>query len=265
MIIKAFIRIDAVDDLSYPASFLMSEVSTIVPVIASFFIGELTAGSDRSQLFGGDYFTYAVLGLAIAAALQGALGGFGHALQRAQERGILETFLVEPVPWTFLPIAMNVWRIFIGLFNTGLILFVGWFLGADYDVSGWPLFLLFIGLGILSSQAIGIVSASVLVLAKRSQAVIKLYTLAASLLAGSVFSVDQLPAWLKAISWLLPHTYVITAARQALMIDAGTFTIPTGTAIAVLSGFTVVVMGGGMYLFQKALNYARKMGMLSGY
>jgi hypothetical protein len=32
-----------------------------------------------------------------------------------------------------------------------------------------------------------------------------------------------------------------------------------------LTGFVVVVGGGGLLLFKRTLEYARKMGMLSGY
>ena len=263
--VAGFWRIDYIDEISYPASFLMGELATFVPVVTSYFIGELTEGSATSEFFGSDYFTFAVLGLAIAGTMQSALFGFGYALQRAQERGTLETLLVEPVPWTSLPMAMNLWRVALGVVNGALVMIMGWILGARYDLSGFPAFLLVIVVGILASQAIGILSASYLVLAKKSQPVIRLYTLAATILAGSVFSVDQLPPWLRLFSWFIPQTYAVTAARAQLMSDAGTFTIPLDVALWALTGFVVVVGGGGLLLFKRTLEYARKMGMLSGY
>lgn len=262
---KGFWRIDYIDEISYPASFLLGELATVVPVITTFFIGQLTVGSDNAQFFGSDYFTFAVLGLAIASILQGALTGFGFSLQRAQERGTLESFLVEPVSWTVLPIAMNVWRVALGLFNGFLVLVLGAMLGANYHLQGILAFLLLIFLGVLASQAIGVVAASLLVLAKRSTGVIRLYTLAASLLAGAVFSVEQLPPWLRAFSYAIPHTYVVTSAREQLMPNSGSFTIPFGTAVWVLIGFTIVVGGGGLLLFRRTLMFARKTGNLAGY
>ena len=263
--IGAFVRIEIVDDFSYPASFLMSEFTILVPVVTSFFIGKLTVGSQNSDLFGTDYFTFAVVGLAITGVMQTALGGFGSSLQRAQERGTLETLLVEPVPWTVLPLVMNVWRTVLAAANGALVLFAGWLLGASYDPSGLPVFILLVLLGILASQAVGILSASFLVLAKKSQPIVKLYSLAASILAGAVFSIDQLPTWLRVFSFMIPHTYVVTTARSQLMEDAGSFAIPASIAIPVLIGFTAVVMTGGLLLFRRSLNYARKTGTLSGY
>lgn len=258
----AFLRMDSVEDFSYPLSMILSQLGTIAPVFIYFFVGELVGASDE---VGDDYFTFAVIGLCVSAVLQSALSGFGGSLQRAQNRGTFETLLVEPVPWVFLPFAMNLWRVMLGVLGGTLIFMVGWALGANYLFSGIPEFLVLLALGILASMAVGILSASLMVLAKRSQPVLTLYGLASSLLAGALFSVDQLPPFLQTLSWAIPHTYVINSAREVLMDDPGTFSIPFGAAVVALSIFNVVVFGLGLWLFARSLQYARKMGMLSGY
>lgn len=258
----AFLRMDIIEDVSYPMSLVLSELGTILPVLVSFFIGELVG--EQADV-GGDYFTFAVLGLAITAVLQGALGGFGGSLQRALNRGSLETLLVEPVPWTYLPFAMNLWRIIMGVLQGSLIMLLGGLLGAQYLASGWWRFLILLALGILACTAIGIISAAILILSKRSKPFLTLYGMAASLLAGSVFSVGQLPPWLQTLSWAIPHTYVINASRAVLMEDPGSFVIPFDTAVLALLIFNVVVLSIGLWLFSRSLEYGRKMGMLSGY
>ena len=258
----AFLRMDVIEDISYPMSLVLSELGTILPVLVSFFIGDLVGESPE---VGEDYFTFAVLGLAVTAILQGALGGFGGNLQRALNRGTLEQLLVEPVPWTHLPFAMNLWRITMGVLEGAIILGMGLLLGADYVASGWWQFLVLLVLGILACTAIGIVSAAVLILSKRSKPFPTLYGMAASLLAGSVFSVSQLPDWLQTLAWAIPHTYVINASRAVLMEDPGTFYVPFNTAVLALLIFNVVVMSAGLWMFSRSLEYGRKMGMLSGY
>lgn len=258
----AFLRMDVIEDISYPMSLVLSELGTILPVLVSFFIGDLVGESPE---VGEDYFTFAVLGLAVTAILQGALGGFGGNLQRALNRGTLEQLLVEPVPWTHLPFAMNLWRITMGVLEGAIILGMGLLLGADYVASGWWQFLVLLVLGILACTAIGIVSAAVLILSKRSKPFLTLYGMAASLLAGSVFSVSQLPDWLQTLAWAIPHTYVINASRAVLMEDPGTFYVPFNTAVLALLIFNVVVMSAGLWMFSRSLEYGRKMGMLSGY
>jgi len=258
----AFIRMDSVEDISYPLSMLLGELGTIVPVFIYFFVAELVGNSPE---VGGDYLTFEVIGMSVSTILQAALSGFGGSLQRAQNRGTFETLLVEPVSWMYLPFAMNLWRVILGLFGGTLVFFVGLALGANYVWSGIPAFLLLIVLGILASMAIGILSASLMVLAKRSQPVLTLYGLAASLLAGALFSVDQLPPFLQALSLAIPHTYVINAARTLLMEDPGTFTMSFRTAAIALTVFNLVVFTSGLWLFHRSMQYARKMGMLSGY
>ena len=258
----AFLRMDIIEDLSYPMSMIMSEVGTIMPVLLSFFIGELMG--PRADV-GGDYFTFAVIGLAITAILQGALGGFGGSLQRALNRGTLETLLVEPVPWMTLPFAMNLWRIVMGTVEGAIIIGLGVLLGASFIVGGIGQFVILIVLGILACTAIGILSASVLVLAKKSKPILTLYGMAASLLAGSLFPISYLPEWLQVFSWAIPHTYVINAARSVLMDDPGSFAISFDAAVIALLIFNVVVMTLGLWLFSRSLEYGRKMGMLSGY
>jgi ABC-2 type transport system permease protein len=261
-IIAAFLRMDFIEDISYPMSMILHELGVLVPVLIYYFVGDLVGENPE---VGDDYFTFATIGLIVSTILQGALGGFGGSLQRAQNRGTFETLLVEPVPWTFLPFAMNTWRVVDSFISATLIFLMGLVLGANFIMGGLPEFLVLIVLGVLASTAIGILSASLMLLAKRSQPVLTLYGLAASLLAGAVFSVDQLPTYLRWASYLLPHTYVINSARAVLMADPGTFFIPFGTAVIALVAFNIVVFGLGLFAFSRSLQYARKMGMLSGY
>lgn len=261
-IAAAFLRVEFIEEISYPATFFLSSLGTVLPVFVFFFIGELVGGSSE---VGADYFTFAVLGMAVTATLQGALSGFGGSLQRALNRGTLETLLVEPVPWTVLPFAMNLWRILMGIFEGVVILALGAVLGANYFLSGAAAFMVLLVLGIIANMAIGIVVASVLILAKKSKPLLTLYGMAASLLAGSLFSVSQLPDWLSIFSWAIPHTYVINATRAVLMEDPGDFVIGFGTAVIALTIFNIVVFAAGLWLFSRSLEYGRKMGMLSGY
>lgn len=258
----AFLRVDVIEEVNYPLTLLMNLLGVIVPLVPFFFISELVG---NSRTAGGDYFTFAVIGLAMTAALTGAMSGFGSSLQRAFQRGTMEVFLVEPVPWTVLPLAMNQWTLMFGALSGMVIFGAGWLMGASFVVSGIPVAIVISILGIISSTAIGICSAAVLLLTLKSAPLIRLYSLAASLLAGSIFSVNQLPDWARYISYALPHTYVINATRTALMEDPGTFQMSPTTAIIALAIFNVVFLAGGFYVFRKALELSRKMGTLGGY
>lgn len=258
----AFFRVDVIEEINYPLTLVMTLLGIVVPLIPFFFISELVG---NSRTVGGDYLTFTVIGLGMTAVLTGAMSGFGSSLQQAFQRGTLEVFLVEPVPWTSLPLAMNQWTLMFGALSGVLIFVVGMILGADYDLSGVPVALLIAVLGIISSLAIGICSAAILVLTLKSAPLIRLYSFAASLLAGSIFGVGQLPTWAQYLSYLLPHTYVINATRTVLMDDPGTFVMQPTTAIVALLAFDVVFMFLGFFMFRRALELSRRMGTLGGY
>jgi ABC-2 type transport system permease protein len=263
----AYTRNEAVEDFSYPLTIVFQQLTLTFPVFIYYFIAELNparAGQAAARV-GGDYLTFVVIGLAAAAALQAALAGFGQRLQTANNKGQFETLLVEPVPWRFIPIAMNLWRTFLGVVGAGTMLGIGVLLGADFRLGGLGAFLLVLVLGLVACTAIGCLSACVVVLSKRSQPLIALYGLAASLLGGAVFPIAVMPEWLRALSWLIPHSYVINGARQALMQVPPVATVSLQEAIIGLVIFNIVVVTISLYLFGKSLDYAREMGLLGDY
>src|SRR5690606_10940503 len=108
--------------------------------------------------------------------------------------------------------------------------------------------------------------ASVKVLSKRSDPVLALYTIAASILSGAFYPVELLPGWLQAISWTIPHTYVMQALRRLLMPQGDVLPGPdTSVAIVALIVFCAVAYPIALWTFGKALEYGRKIGALSGY
>lgn len=259
---SAFFYVDYVEELNYPLSLFMTIAGVVAPLLPFFFISELVGDSPT---VGGDYLTFTVIGLAATTMMTGAMSGFGGSLQNAFQRGTLEVFLVEPVPWTVLPLAMNQFQVVFGVMS-GLIVFgVGALLGATFVTSGILAAVVINILGVIAATAIGIVSAAVLLLTLKSAPILRLYSLAASLLAGSLFSVDQLPTWARWLSYLLPHTYVINGTRSALMENPGSFDLPVSTAIIVLLVFDILFFPSGVYLFKRGLELARKMGTLGGY
>ena len=258
----AFLRKDATEEFSYPLTLLLGELGLFVPMIAYLFIGDLVGDS---EIVGGDYFTYAAIGIAITVVLQAALSGFGNALQVSQSRGQFETLLVEPIPWLYLPITMNAWRVLLGLVSGLMVLLLAVVLGADIIPAGIPQFVVLLLLGITCETAVGVLAASLMVVAKRAQPVLTLYGLAASLVGGALFSVDQLPSWIRWVSYLVPRTYVINGSRTALMEDPGTFVITFGTAVVVLTVFSIVGMCLGFWLLSRSMQYARREGILGGY
>ena len=262
--VSAFMQLGWKQAVSYPLAFAMNQLSTLLPVVIFFFVSRLIADPGRG--FGSDYFSSVMVGLIGLKLLDTGLRGFGMQVDIAINRGWLEMFLVEPVRWRFLPIAISQWPIAQGMFSVAVMLGLTILLGADFTASGIPASLLIAVLGTVAGLAIGTFSAAVKVLAKSGDPVLYLYTLAAQLFSGVYFSVDSLPSFLQPLSFLLPHTYVIQGLRRVLLPDGAELPgLSSGTIIWTLAIFAVVGYPLAIWTWGRALEYGRKLGVLSGY
>lgn len=261
---RAFIEVDLIDATNYPLAIVMKGLSALVPVVTFKFVADLMGDNGPDVAF--DYYTFVVIGLATMTLLAATLNSFGNALLRLVTQGQLEMYLVEPVPWRMLPFLMLPFPGLVAVVTAGVMVLLSVPLGADYDLAGIPAAIAVVVLGLIATLAVGILGASVRVLSKRADPVLSLYTIAASVLSGAFFPVEQLPSWLKALSWLIPHTYVIQALRRVLMPEGEVLEGATaGEAMIALLVFTVVLYPVALWFFGKTLEYGRKIGALSGY
>ena len=107
---------------------------------------------------------------------------------------------------------------------------------------------------------------SVKVLAKRGDPLLTFYSYAALILSGVYFPLEQLPSFLRPLSYLIVHTYVISGLRHALLEDPSTLDGPGPVAAAgTLFLASAVLIPIAVYAFHRAMQYGRKMGLLSGY
>jgi ABC-2 type transport system permease protein len=124
-------------------------------------------------------------------------------------------------------------------------------------------FLPILTLGVIACNGVGFLAASFLVLFKRGEPVIALYGVAAGFLGGALFALSVLPPWIRWASYLIPHSYVISAERSVLVPGHHTGEMSALTACAALLVFCVIVYAVGLWLFQRTLQFARQAGVLS--
>ncbi|GGO23046.1 ABC transporter permease [Micromonospora parathelypteridis] len=251
----AYVRIDLVEERMFPATTILRYAAVVFPVLLYFFQGTFLNATDA--------FAFMLIGASVTAGFQDALTALTNRLQFAQERGTLETYLVEPVPWALIPIAMNIWRSVTGTVMAAFMIAFGSLLGAQIEWRSIPLALLVFLVGIAACNAIGTLAASFIILFKRGEPVIMLYSLAAGVLGGTLFPISVLPDWIRWVSYLVPHSYVISAERQLLMGDPPAEGLSPLVSLAILTGFSVVMFAIGLTVFDRSLRLARKLGILS--
>lgn len=252
----AYIRLDLVEEWMFPATSVMRYIAAVFPVLLFFFQSNFLGANH-------DVFGVMLIGTAVTAGLQDALTQLTARLNFAMERGTLETYLVEPVPWVLIPLAMNIWRSFTGGLLACFMVFLGWLLGLPINPSGIPLALVALFLGVFACNALGTLAASFLILFKRGDPVVMLFSLAAGVLGGALFPVSVLPEWIRWASYLVPHTYVISAERQLLMPNPPAGELDVGFCVMMLVVLSAVLMTGGLFVFDRSLRLARRLGILS--
>lgn len=253
---SAYVRIDLVEERMFPLTTVLRFAGLIFPVMLYYFQNAFLHLSPEN-------YSFMLIGTAVTTGLADALAGLTARLQFAQERGTLESYLVEPAPWALIPVAMNIWRSFTGTMLACSIVALGWCLGAPIDPRGIPLGLVVLVLGVVACNAVGALAASFLILFKRGDPVIMFYGLAASVLGGTLFAPSVLPAWIRWASYLVPHSYVIGAERNLLMTNAPSTGMTAGPAVIALILFCALGLTVSLYLFNRALVLARRLGVLA--
>jgi ABC-2 type transport system permease protein len=252
--VSAYMRMDVIEERMFPVSAVMRYLVVVLPVVMYWFQADFLGARDQ--------YAATLIGVSVATGLLDATTGLTMRLGFAQERGTLETYLVEPVSWKFVPIAMNVWRSLTGVFISCLMLTAGILIGADIKPEGLVFFIPIMLLGTLACNGVGILAASFLILFKRGEPIIAAYGVAAAFLGGSLFTISVLPSWIRWMSYLIPHSYVISAERSVL-VPGHQPGVGWLAACAGLVVFCVVVYVVGLRLFERTLQFARETGVLS--
>lgn len=264
LVARAFLRIGYVDAMAYPLNVVLTIVQPLTNVFLYFLMAKLI--DDNQSFVGGDYFTYAMVGVVVLRLLGAGLDEFGLFVQRTIDQGQLEMYVTQPVSATVLPFVWFEWPLVSRILGAGAMVGVAVLLGADFEVDRLLLVVLVLALGVGASHAVGVMASSVRILAKRADPILLLYTAAAAILSGLFVPVQLLPGPLQALSWAIPHTYVADALRQLLIDAPDTGARATvGEALIALVAFNVIAYAVGLTMFRRSLRFAQQHGLLGNY
>jgi ABC-2 type transport system permease protein len=102
--------------------------------------------------------------------------------------------------------------------------------------------LAFLVIGVLAvmSLSLGMMLSSFARRSEQAMASIAIVALPPMLLTGIFWPVEGMPTWLRPVTWLIPNTYAINAARDVMLRGWGIGQI--WLDLVVLAGFTVVFL-----------------------
>jgi ABC-2 type transport system permease protein len=263
----AFLVRDFLIEASYPVSFVTQFAGMILSVALFYFIAQVlgAAASPYLKDYGGDYFSFALIGIAFGGYFGVGLQAFSRALRESQTTGTLEAMLITPTRVSTIVLASALYAYLYTTVRVGAYLLIGaLFFGLRLQGANILGGLAALVLSVISFSAIGVLSASFTMLFKRGDPLTFLLANGVNLLGGVYFPVEIFAAqapWLLPISQLLPLTYALHAMRLALLQGAGWDAL-WGDLLA-LTAFAVVLLPASLLSFNWAVDRARVDGSLT--
>jgi ABC-type multidrug transport system ATPase subunit/ABC-type multidrug transport system permease subunit len=265
-ILLAFLKRDVNTEISYRFSFFFQFFRIFFSVGVFYFIAQLLGEAAAPYLapYGGDYFSFVLIGIAFAGYFGVGLTSFSNSLRQAQTTGTLEAMLTTPTGLSTIVLSSSVWDYLMTTFRVLVYLGVGaLFLGVNLGGGNYLAALVVLVLTVVAFSSLGILAASFIMVLKRGDPITWAFSAVASFLGGVYYPVAVLPGWLQVLAKFLPITYALQAMRLALLQGSGLRALLPD--ILALSAFCVVLLPASLYAFRYAVDRARMDGSLTHY
>ncbi len=259
-----FIKRDLNLFLSYRFSFFLQLFGIFFSILMFFFIAQLfgKAVTPYLESYGGDYFSFVLVGIAFSGFLGVAMSSFAGSIRQGQMMGTLEAMLVTPTRLSTILLSSSLWNFAFTSLRVILYLVVGAvFFGVDLSHVNLPAALIIQVLTILAFGSFGIISASFIMVFKQGDPLALALNTASSLLGGVYYPITVLPFWLQPLSHLLPITYSLRAMRHAVL--QGYSLRALAPDILVLALFSVILLPLSLIVFRLAIRKAKLDGSLA--
>ncbi|MHB8437641.1 MAG: ABC transporter permease [Acidimicrobiales bacterium] len=262
-VLSAYLRRDGVLAVSYRLPFVMGIVQSLLGLPFLYFLSRLVGRHIALTATNGNYFSFAVLGSSLLLVFSSTIVSVAQRMRTDQTTGTLEILFAMPLRPMVVVMASAAYQVCyaLGAAAAGLMLAVA--LGMRFHVSAASLVLAVVALvaALVLFVAVGIVFAAYTLVFKRGETLTGLVTSGLTILGGVYYPVSLLhPAALRWLADALPFTWAITVLRSALL-DAQT---PLARLAQVI-GSAVVGLGIASWLLSRALDHARRSGMLGQY
>ncbi len=251
---------------SYPAGFGIDIVGAFGSVFSFYFLSLIVGGSAEKWLaaYGGDYFTFALIGVAFSKYLDVSLNSFRLIIRREQFTGSLELIMQSPINTYEVIVYSSVYQFVWATLVVLLYLAIGaWVFGVRFDhadlLSVSVLFLLML----LSLCSLGIMSAAFTLVIKETDPFTWLVGTVSTVLGGVIYPISVLPGFLRLFAESLPFTIALSGLRRALL--QGMPIQALGNEVLGLAVWALLLTPLGFLALQYSLRFARRHGVLAQY
>jgi len=261
----AFLKRDFLLATSYKLDFAVQllRIAALVPMY--FYFSRMVSGSQSLEFerYGGSYFAFLLTGMAFLDYLGVSLQTFNQSLRDSQLMGTLEIMLLSPTSLTGILLYSSLWVYLFATIRFLLYLSLGLMFDLELGRSDVLAALVILLLAVVGFAGLGILSASITVVAKRGLGVNWVVSLASLICGGVLFPTTVLPGWLQKVSAYIPITHALEGMRLALL--KGYSLSQLGPQVAILLIFAGVLVPGGLIAFAAAIRRTKVTGTLGQY
>jgi ABC-2 type transport system permease protein len=261
--IWAFLVRDFLSDVSYRFAFVL-QLGGMFFAVAVFFYASRMINPATAGLDGVEPFPWLLVGIAFQLYFSTALYSFAAKVRGEQVLGTLEAMLVSPTPTSVVIFSSTAWDFTWGGLRLLVYLLCAVFIfGVKLNVASPTALALGVGLTLLSSAGIGMLSASFILYFKRGDPINFLLTMGTSFFGNVFFPSKLRPGPVQWVSEWLPMSWSLQVVRGALLRGAsfGDVARPIGR----LAALTAILVPLGLWGARIAIRKAKREGSLVQY
>jgi ABC-2 type transport system permease protein len=258
----AFLKKDVLNASSYKLAFTMRFIGIFFSVVSFFFVSRLIPGRAVVD-YGGDYFSFVLIGLALTNFIGLGMNSFSGIIRNMQTTGTIETVLSSRTKLSSFLVGSSLWSYFMSILNVAIYFIFGIFFFRMELNANIPAAILILILNTICFSAIGIIAASMILIFKKGDPLTWIFGSLSGLLGGTLYPITIMPDFLQKIAEILPITHALRAMRHAVI--QGYSLAALSSDILFLLVFALALIPISMIIFKLALKKAKKDGSLVKY
>jgi ABC-2 type transport system permease protein len=261
-----FFKRDLLEVCSYPMALGVDLFAALGSVFSFFFLSKIVGDNANKWLvdYGGDYFSFALVGLAFSNYLSCALSSFRDAIRYGQLTGTIEVMMATRTGIVEMMLYSSAYRF---VWTTALMLvyfILGYILhSGSLRAANLPSAVLVFVLLMISLCSLGLMSAAFAMIFKKSDPFTWLVGAVSTTLAGVIYPVSMLPPWLRTFAETLPMTIGLDGLRRAIL-QGGSITALFPQVLGLMI-WAVVLFPIAIMTLRSGLVVAKRYGVLPHY
>jgi ABC-2 type transport system permease protein len=243
----------------------ISVAGLVLSIIPLYFVTDALQGTmeERIRTEADQYFAFVLIGTIAFTFVTTAVTAFPTRIGSGITTGVLEALLSTRSRLTEIVAGITGWEFAWTALRGVVLLFAGWFLGANVAWGQW-LPAVFVTAGIvLSTVPFGIFAASLMLAFRTAGPFPQLVIFLSGALGGVYYPTHVIPSWIQNVSDFIPLTYGLRALRRVLL--NGESLLAVSGDLAILTAFTIGLAMASGATFWAAFRYARRAGTITQY